>query len=130
MQLSGLRTAQAISARKVRAEVDPADLFTKNLPSKNKVHQLMGLFGCGCREGRAALPPLLRPHGVGGRKGGQSTDGDLLPTFSLEGGLHDESLLPYLHSSTEIKRMFPEIQAAPIQPDAEDWTPSADRDQG
>ena len=58
------------------------------------------------------------------RQGGQSTVGDPLPTFSLEGELHDESLLPHLHSNAEIKRMLPETQAAPIQPDAEDWIPA------
>ena len=28
----------------------------------------------------------------------------------------------------EIERMFPQIQAAPVQPNAEDWIPSVDRD--
>jgi len=51
-----------------------------------------------------------------------------LPTFSLEGELHDESMLPHLYSSDEIERMFPQIQAAPVQPNAEDWIPSADQD--
>ena len=53
----------------------------------------------------------------------------VLASYSLEGELHDESRLPHLHSRFEISRMFPEIQAAPIQPNAEDWIPSADRDQ-
>ena len=35
----------AISARKVRGEVNPADLFTKRLPRLEKVHQLMS-FCC------------------------------------------------------------------------------------
>ena len=73
--------------------------------------------------------PWLRPHGTGGREGGQSTDGDPLPTFSLEGELHDESMLPHPYASAEIERMFPQIQAAPVQPNAEDWITSADRGQ-
>ena len=119
---------KAISVKKVRGEVNPADLFTKHLPSKDKVHQLLALFGCEYRSGRAASAPLLRPDGSDGRQGGQPTGDDPLPTFSLEGELHDESMLPHLYSSDEIERMFPQIQAAPVQPNAEDWIPSADRD--
>ena len=67
----------------------------------------------------APTPPLRL------RQGGQSTESDPLPTFSLEGELHDESMLPHLYSSLEIERMFPQIQAAPVQPNAEVWIPSA-----
>ena len=35
----------AIAVRKVRGDVNPADLFTKHLPSKDKLHQLTSLFG-------------------------------------------------------------------------------------
>ena len=35
---------RAIQVRKVRGDVDPADLFTKHLPSKDKIHQLAKLF--------------------------------------------------------------------------------------
>ena len=98
---------KAISVKKVRGEVNPADLFTKHLPSKHKVHQLLALFGCEYRTGRAASAPLLRPDGSDGRQGGQPTGDDPLPTFSLEGELHDESMLPHLYSNDEIERMFP-----------------------
>ena len=76
---------KAISVKKVRGEVNPADLFTKHLPSKDKVHQLLDLFGCEYRTGRAAPAPLLRPDGSDGRQDGQPTEDDPLPTFSLEG---------------------------------------------
>ena len=33
-----------------------------------------------------------------------------MPSFSLEGELHHESMLPHLYSSADIKRMFPEIE--------------------
>ena len=45
-----LRT-KAITAKKVRGEVNPADLFTKHLLSREKIHQLVSLFGCQYREG-------------------------------------------------------------------------------
>ena len=35
----------AITVKRVRGEVNPADLFTKHLPSIEKVHQLLNLFG-------------------------------------------------------------------------------------
>ena len=119
---------KAISVKKVRGEVNPADLFTKHLPSKDKVHQRLSLFGCEYRTGRAASAPLLRPDGSDGRQGGQTAGDDPLPTFALEGEIHDESMLPHLYSSDDVARMFPQIQAAPLQPNAEDWIPSADRD--
>ena len=111
----------AISVRKVTGEVNPADLFTKHLPSKDKVHQLLALFRCEYREGRATTAPLLRPHG--------SEAVDPLPTFvttfegDLDGELHDVGRLPHLHSAEEIIKRFPLITAAPLQPNAEDWEP-------
>ena len=116
----------AIQVRKVRGEVNPADLFTKHLPSKDKVHQLLALFGCEYREGRAAAAPLLRPHG--------SEAVNPLPTFvttfdgDLDGELHDVGRLPHLHSTEEIAKLFPLITAAPIQPNAEDWEPLPEYD--
>ena len=120
---------KAISVRKIRGEVNPADLFTKHLPRKDKVHQFLGLFGCEHRTGRAASAPLLRPHGTDGRECSQSDGGDPLPTFNLEAEFHDEHMLPHLHSDDDVRRMFPSIQAAQLQPNAEDWIPGADRDE-
>ena len=110
----------AISVRKVRGEVNPVDLFTKHLPSKDKVHQLLALFGCEYREGRAVTAPLLRPHG--------SEAVDPLPTFLLnldaEMEIHDVGRLPYMHSEEEIEGLFPLIPAAPLQENVEDWEPT------
>ena len=52
-------------------------------------------------------------------------DVDLLPTFAvdMEGELHDVSRLPHMHTPEEIKKYFPTIKAAPLQPNAEDWVP-------
>ena len=41
----------AFAVRKVTGEVNPADLFSKHLPSREKIHQLTALFGCEYREG-------------------------------------------------------------------------------
>ena len=112
----------AIMVKKVRGEVNPADLFTKHLPSREKVHQLLSLFGCEYREGRAAAAPLLRPHGSDSRQGGHPTH-DPLPTFvaELEAELHDINLLPHMHTKVEIDKKFPTIPAAPGPRNAEDF---------
>ena len=115
----------AISLKKVWGEVNPADLFTKHLQSREKVHQLLGLFGCEYREGRAAAAPLLRPHDVDGRQGGQTVADDVLPSYAVvESEMpHDESRLPHRHSDEEILKLFPTITAAPAQDNVEDWVP-------
>ena len=41
--------------------MNPAELFTKHLPSSIKIAQLVKLFGCEYRQGRSAAAPLLRP---------------------------------------------------------------------
>ena len=38
------------AVRKLAGEVNPADLFTKHVPSQENIHQLTALFGCEYRE--------------------------------------------------------------------------------
>ena len=116
----------AIAVRKIRGEVNPADLFTKHFPSKDKIHQLTSLFGCECRSGRAESAPLLRPHKRDGQKVGRLPVEGLLPHFNIdldEIHMHDESVLPHLHDYEYALRMFPRIGAAPPQPNLTDWVP-------
>ena len=123
---------KAISVKKVWGEVNPADLFTKHLPSREKVHQLLGLFGCEYRSGRAAAAPLLRPLDSGGQQGGHLTDHDPLPTFAAEtvDVPHDESRLPHMYPVDEIARLFPTIVAAPAAANVDDYNPRRDDDDG
>ena len=69
--------------RKVRGDVNLADIFSKYLPSKDKVRQLVKLFGCECRAGRSTAAPLLRP-----KESGEGQSGPLsaryLPMFSTD----------------------------------------------
>ena len=76
----------AIAVRKVRAEVNPADLFTNHLPGKDKIHRLTSQFGCVCRSGRAESAPLLRPHNTDGQKVGHLPVEGLLPRLSIGPG--------------------------------------------
>ena len=93
------------------------------------MHQLLNLFGCEYRTGRAESAPLLRPQGSDSREGGHSSDGNPLPTFRLEAELHDERMLPHLYDEEDVENMFPSIEAAEMQPNAEDWIPGAEREE-
>ena len=92
-----------IQVMKVRGDVNPADIFTKHLPGKDKVHQLVKLFGCECRAGRSMAVPLLRPKDSGGGQGGPPSVG-YRPTLSAEHRpfahieAHDLELLLHFHS--------------------------------
>ena len=107
--------------RKVRGDVNPADLFTKHLPSMVKIHQLVKLFGCEYRAGRSTAAPLLRPQATGGGKGGRPATAHL-PTFSAEEGeAHDMNVLPHLHSDEDMAKLFPILDAPPAAVNVEDW---------
>ena len=110
---------------KVRGDENPADLFTKHLTSRDKIHGLLDLFGCRYRGGRSVAAPVLRA-GTGTSKGEllklaegstgtiqwqdrvfpKSTDGDgdgpeALPAI--------EGLLPHLHE--DWRERFPVAMA-------------------
>ena len=49
-----------IELRKIRGDMNPADLFTKHLPGEDKIKSLVKLLSCEFRGGRAATAPKLR----------------------------------------------------------------------
>ena len=51
---------KAIDLRKARGDCNPADLLTKHLVSREKLEDLVKLFGGEYRSGRAACAPYLR----------------------------------------------------------------------
>ena len=53
-----------IELRKVKGEVNPADLFTKFISSRDRVDALVRLFNCEYRDGRADSAPALRAQCV------------------------------------------------------------------
>ena len=113
-------------------EVSPADLFTKHLPSKDKIHQLTSLFGCEYREGRAATTPLLRPNTANGQQGGHppGDDGyeDPLPNFDVgEAQAHDPNVLPHHYDQDDMDRMCPQINAPPPIVNDEVWVPGENK---
>ena len=59
---------KSIELYKVRGEDNPADLFTKHLVSKDRIHWLLELFDCRYADGRPEAAPQMR-RGIGTSKG-------------------------------------------------------------
>ena len=111
---------------KVKGEQNPADLFTKHLTSRERIHNFLDLFGCKYKGGRAAVAPVLR-SGVGTSKGellrfAEETTGTMLwqgrrfPCAAAGGDAEIpealpaiEGLLPHLHS--DWRDRFPQAVA-------------------
>ena len=138
--------AGALEIRKVRGEVNPADLFTKHLSSEDRVSDLCELFRCRFASGRAAGAPSLKRHGMEEKLLAldmvHSTAG---PTMEQEGFfyqvgdyegeavpeayLHDASQLPHLIGG-ELRLLFPRAVAAeePDElPEGPDWLEQRDK---
>ncbi len=49
-----------VDLRKIRGEVNPADLFTKHIGTRERLASLVQLTGCRYRGGRAEAAPLTR----------------------------------------------------------------------
>ncbi len=130
----------ALELRKVRGEVNPADLFTKHLSSEDRIRDLLKLFGCCFRGGRAAGAPQLRKAGEAGSilavdmlysVDGMRVEheGYVYPGVDFEGEpvadgyLHDERMLPH-QIPGDIAALFPRIVAAEAkeeESEEEDW---------
>ena len=92
----------AIELRKVHGLVNPADLFTKHLSSRERMSELVKLFNCEYREGRATSAPELRKNvnqpdinsidvaDNNGGHGGHADGGRGGQTGGLDGGRTDE----------------------------------------
>ena len=59
---------KSIELYKVRGEDNPADLFTKHLVSKDRIHRLLELFNCRYADGRPEAAPQMRKD-IGTSKG-------------------------------------------------------------
>ena len=88
---------KAVEVRKIRGDINPADLFTKHIPSRANIHSLVNLFGCEYREGRSAAAPLLRPM----------TEGNNIANVD-DGSVED--VLPHLRPMKEIDELYPRME--------------------
>ncbi len=120
----------SIELRKVKGEVNPADLFTKHLSSADRVDTLLNLFGCRYASGRAAGAPLLRREQDTRNQGILACElvyqapnpveheGRVYPGTWHEGEyiadayLHPEDVLPHMIDG-DLNELFPLAVAAP-----------------
>ena len=112
---------KSLKLRKVRGDCNPADLLTKHMPSREKLTQLVQLFGCAFIDGRAASAPLLRrrkPEELAGR-GFADDEVDIVKDSDMHGNIfmvearaHDVDRWPHLYPADELEVMFPLVLAA------------------
>ena len=108
--------------------MNPADVFTKHLPSSIKIVQLVKLFGCEYRQGRSAAAPLVRPLESTEGQSCQPSGGHLagFEVECEEVEVHDPDILPHPCSEDEVERLFPRLEAPAPGPNVEDWKPSGE----
>ena len=91
--------------RKVKGEVNPADIFTKHLESQARIDHLLKLFNCELREGRPSKAPELRREDVAAMCEISVAESHM-PS-------HDPSLLPHQVAADQLDRYFPRAEIAP-----------------
>jgi len=85
---------------KISGEVNPADVFTKHMASRERLSQLMRLFGCKFLDGRAGVAPAMRA-GAGGRT-----------TMAAHPDLQactDEAVVPHLQGDEFVAAHYPPL---------------------
>jgi hypothetical protein len=99
----------AIELRKVNGLVNPADLFTKHLTSRERIEQLVSLFNCEYRDGRAQSAPELRKA-----KSSSSSTAVAYAAYGDQEQLdpnnrsiaHDPDVLPHAYSEDDMDQIF------------------------
>ena len=95
----------AIELRKVNGLVNPADLFTKHLQSRERIEQLITLFNCEYRDGRASSAPELRKaKGNGAVNVVQEASTNDEP--NNQSPAHDPDVLPHAYSEKDLEEIF------------------------
>ena len=120
-----VRTRQII-LKKVKGDVNPADLLTKHLGSKDKVDQLVDLYGCVFMSGRAKSAPLMKRRDASEKHDDHDNHDDdgleLHLLNDIDGGrtvvvpeatAHDPTRWPHLYPEALQATMFPTAVAAP-----------------
>ena len=103
----------AIQLRNVNGLVNPADLFTKHLTSRDRVNKLVEVFNFEYRDGRASTAPPLKKETV------LLSDGDVATLdddINNQGPAYDPDILPYNYIDDDLNSML--LRAvAPEDPD-------------
>ena len=100
--------------------MNPADLFTKHLSSRDRIDQLVKLFNCEFREGRAGSAPLLRRQKTiahGGTAAIATQVDDLRPhdNHEFDMTMTKQQLQPHTGNGGKIE-VFEEIEQQPHDP--------------
>ena len=104
----------AIELRKVNGLVNPADLFTKHLVSRDRVDQLVQLFNCEYRDGRSSAAPELRKKQQGAETQLIQQSSGQVTVLSREGivdpnndsTMHDPNVLPHNYDERDLNEIF------------------------
>ena len=100
----GLRTGR-YSLHKVAGEANPADLFTKHMPSRERLSALVRLFGCVYVGGRPASAPTMRAT-PSVKMTMADFEGQAVTVVGDDAGY----LLPHLETKEVIDKDYPEVQ--------------------
>ena len=104
--------SKRITLRKVSGEENPADVYTKHMPSREKLTSLMRLYDCDYRPGRAESAPLLRREQRLGTEIRQADGRSALQTCYLPHTLgirEREELHPRIEAAEEIETFEAEL---------------------
>ena len=118
-----VRTKQIV-LKKVLGDLNPADLLTKFLTGKDKLDQLIKLFGLVAMSGRAKSAPLLRKKNPMNVECDMPSEDD--PELCVLDGIdecgqvvvpealrHDIEIWPHLHPADLLDKLFPTAVAVP-----------------
>ena len=90
----------AIELRKVNGLVNPADLFTRHLTSRDRVTQLIELVNCEYRDGRSTIAPDLRPAPI------NAIQSEHDPDANYQSPMYDPDVLPHLYEAGDRDKLF------------------------
>jgi hypothetical protein len=108
----------AIELRKVNGLVNPADLFTKHLSSRERINELVGLFSCEFREGRPLAAPELRKQKTTTKSEAQLCKNLDCHVARMEPApgrdddvnnhspMHDPAVLPHMYLPSDLDELF------------------------
>ena len=108
--------SKRVDLRKIAGEVNPADLFTKHSPTRERLIGLTKLFELEFRGGRAASAPQTRESA-----GSKAT---LAEALAVDGGHGSEGepapIMPHRNrSGDELDQLYPPIEAVEAVDDDE-----------
>ena len=98
-----------VDLRKIPGEANPADLLTKHSISRQRMQELVSLFGCRYLDGRAASAPQVK-KGESGRTTMADADRTIAAAHEHDGGT--PPIMPHVQcSAAELQDRYPPLEA-------------------